>query len=62
MTSLIRIICKKTEKFFPLTGKLEEINQNRETSPSDMEIWEVCYYQTLIPLNIDTTIESVRMC
>ena len=31
-------------------GKLEEMNQNRETSLSEKEIWEVCYYQILMLL------------
>ena len=37
-------------------------NELKQTSLLDKEILEFCYYQALIPLNIDAAIRSVRMC
>ena len=30
--------------------------------PAEQGDWQVCYYQTLIPLDIDAAIGSIGMC
>ena len=49
LNDINEIICKNTRIFYSLTGKLEEMKQNRETSPWDKEIQ-------------DAAIRSMGMC